>query len=185
MAKSVDVSGSVRFDLQSGTLQLGDDQKGVVVPVAALLALVKSAPADARAQVGRDFGAHVGRGVAKRAGGGRALLDGGIEEAASLLAAELAVAGLGSCNLERWGRALVVHVEDSPLAASPDFLADVVEGALSAATGRSLACTKLGDEGGLRLLVSNEGAASRVRGWLEQGTSTGDALLRLQRGGGA
>jgi len=184
MASTVDVSGSVRFDLPSGTVRLADDEQGLVVPVAVLSALVKAVPADARAQVGRDLGAHLGRGMVRRAGSGRALLDGGAEEAVTLLAAELAVAGLGTCNLERWGKALVFHVDDSPLAGAGDFLAHVVEGALAAATTRSLACTMLGGDRGVRVLVSSEGAAARVRAWLEQGTSYGDALLRLQTGGG-
>jgi hypothetical protein len=193
MASTVDVSGAVRFDLPSGTVRLADDEKGILVPVAVLAALVKSAPADAGAQVGRDLGAHLGRGMARRAGSGKALLDGGAEAAVTLLAAELAVAGLGTCNLERWGKALVVHLDASPLADAPDFLAHVIEGALSAASGRSLACTKLvsspqagasGGDGGVRVLVSSEGAASRVRGWLGQGVSYGEALVRLQTGGG-
>ena len=182
MASTVDVSGSVRFDLQSGTVHLGDDAKGVVVPAAALAALVKSAPADARAQVGRDLGAHLGRGVVRRAGGGKSLLDADLEHVATLLAAELAVAGLGTCTLERWGRALVVHVADSPVGA-PDFVAHMIEGALSAATGRALAGAKLGDDGGVRVLVASEATAARVRGWIEGGTSYADALVRLQGGG--
>lgn len=185
MASTVDVSGSVRFDLPSGTVRLADDEKGLVVPVTVLSALVKSAPADARAQVARDLGAHLGRGVARRAGSGRALLEGTIEDAVTLLAAELAVAGLGTCALERWGKAMVVHVGDSPLAGAADFLGHVVEGALSTATGRALACTKLGEDGGVRVLVSSEGTASRVRKWLDDGVSQGDALVRLQSGGGS
>jgi hypothetical protein len=185
MASTVDVSGSVRFDLRSGTVQLADDEKGVVVPAAALAALVKSAPFDARAQVGRDLGAHLGRGVVRRAGGGKSLLEADLDGVATLLAAELAVAGLGTCNLERWGRALVVHIADSPLASSPDFVAHLVEGALSAATGRALACVKLSDDGGVRVLVASEGTASRVKDWLEHGTSYADALVRLQSKGGS
>ena len=185
MASTVDVSGSGRFDLQSGTVQLGDDAKGVVVPAAVLAALAAAAPGDARAQVGRDLGAHLGRGVVRRAGGGRALLDADLEQVASLLAAELAVAGLGTCNLERWGRALVVHVADSPLAGASDFLAHVIEGALAAATARPLGCAKLSDEGGVRVLVASEATATRVRDWIRSGTTYADALGKLQTGGGS
>jgi len=183
MASTVDVSGSVRFDLPSGTVRLADDEKGLLVPAAVLSALVASAPADARARIGRDLGAHLGRGVARRAGSARSLLEGGIEDALSLLAAELAVAGLGSCHLERWGKAMVVCVADSPLAGAAEFLAHVVEGALATATGRPLACTRLAEDGVVRLLVSSEGTASRVRQWLSQGTSYGEALVRIQGGG--
>ncbi len=146
-----------------------------------LAALVKAAPSDARAQIARDLGAHIGRGVAKRAGG-QSILEADLENAASLLSAELAVAGLGSCNLERWGRALVVHVTDSPLD-DATFVSHLVEGALSAATARPLSCTALSDAGGVRVLVASERGVLRVRGWIEQGTSWSDALVRLQAGG--
>jgi len=181
MASSVDLSGSIRFDLQSGAVHIGDDQKGVVVPVSVLQALIKGVSAEARVTVGRDLGAHIGRGIVRRVGGGKALLDSGLEHAASLLAAELALVGLGSCNLERWGRALVVHVIGAPDIA-PDFVASVIEGSLGAATGRALACTMLSDADGVRVLVASERGALRVRGWIEQGTTWSDAIVRLQSG---
>ena len=117
MASPVDLSGSVRFDLRSGTVRLGDDAKGVVVPASVLAALVKRG-AGRRARAGRvAISARTSDAASrKRAGGERTLLEASLEHVATLLAAELAVAGLGTCNLERWGRALVVHVADSPIA---------------------------------------------------------------------
>lgn len=184
MASSVDLSNAVRFDLSNGTVQLSDNERGLVVPASVLASLLKSASPDARGQIGRDLGAHIGRAMARRAGSAKSLLDGGLELAATTLAAELAVAGLGTCTLERWGRALVVQVTGSPIEAT-DFVASVVEGALMAATGRSLACTTLSDAGGVRVLVASERGALRVRGWIEQGVSWSDALVRLQAGGGS
>jgi hypothetical protein len=181
MATSVDLSGSIRFDLQSGAVHIGDDEKGVVVPADVLKALVANAPSEVRARVGRSLGAYLGRGVVRRAAGATALLGSGLEHAASLLAAELALAGLGSCNLERWGRALVVHMVGAPSVA-PDFLVSVIEGALAASTGRAVYCALLSEADGVRVLVASEQAAIRVRGWLDEGTSFGDALVRLQRG---
>jgi hypothetical protein len=178
MANPVDLSNSVRFDLQSGTVRLFDDEKGIVVPASVLAALVKATPADARAKVGRDFGTHLGRGVAKRG----SILEAGLEEAATALAAQLAVAGLGTCNLERWGKALVVHVTDSPID-DASFVANVLEGALSAASAQALSCTVLTGDNGIRVLVASERGVLRVRGWIEQGTSWSDALVRLQSGG--
>jgi hypothetical protein len=184
MASSVDLSNAVRFDLPSGNVHLSDNEKGLLVPASVLASLLQTAPPDVRGQVGRDLGAHLGRAMARRAGSASALLEGGLEAAASALAAELALAGLGTCALERWGRALVVQVTGSPIEAS-DFMACVVEGALMTATGRSLACTVLSDAGGVRVLVASERGVLRVRGWIEQGVSWSDALVRLQAGGGS
>ena len=179
MANPVDLSGSVRFDLQSGTVRLFDDEKGLVVPASVLAALVKAAPADARARVARDLGAYLGRSLAKR---GVSILEASLEDAATALAAQLALAGLGTCNLERWGKALIVHVMDSPVD-DATFMSHVIEGALSAATARALYCTVLTGDGGIRVLVASERGVLRVRGWIEQGTSWSDALVRLQSGG--
>ncbi len=185
MASPVDLSGAVHFDLQSGTVRIGDDEKGLVVPANVLSSLLKSGTPEARTKTRSCFGAHIGRNVARHAAGnGRALLDGDLEHAATLLAAELAVSGLGMCNLERWGRALIVHVVDAPVDA-PDFVVAVIEGALTAATARTLSTTLLSDAGGVRVLVASERGVLRVRGWIEQGTSWSDALVRLQAGGGS
>ncbi len=182
MATTVDLSNAVRFDLPSGTLHLSDNEKGLLVPASVLVTLLKSAAPDVRGHIGRDLGAHIGRSMSKRAGGAQALLDGGLEGAATMLAAEIAVVGLGTCAIERWGRALVVQVNGSPIEAT-DFIASVVEGALMTATGKTLACTTLSDAGGVRVLVASESAALRVRGWIEQGVSWSDALVRLQAAG--
>jgi hypothetical protein len=181
MASSVDLSGAIRFDLDSGAVHVGDDEKAVVVPAEVLSALVKGAGAQARS-IGRELGTHIGRRVAKRAGGVGALLDAGLEHAATLLAAELALSGLGSCNLERWGKALVVHVTGTALPA--EFVANLVEGALAAATGRSLGCALLVDDDGARVLVASEKGAERVRDWIAKGTAWSDAIARLQLGTG-
>ena len=182
MASSVDVSGAIRFDLASGAVRLDGGEAGVVVPASVLAELVKAASADTRKAIGRKLGEHLGKSLQRRAGGSAALLGSGLEAAASLLAAELAVAGLGSCNLERWGRALVIHVTGAPALGS-DFVASTLAGALAHATGRSLGATVLSDADGIRLLVSGQDAASRVRGWLGQGVAWADALGRLQSGG--
>jgi hypothetical protein len=182
MASSVDLSGAIRFDLASGAVHVGDDARAVVVPADVLVELCNGSDKPTRTSIGRKLGGHLGRQAAKRAGGSGSLLDGGLEQAASLLAAELALSGLGSCNLERWGKALVVHLVGMP-AFPDDVSAAILEGALSAATGRPLACALLTGDNGVRVLVASEGAAARVRGWIENGTPWSDALVRLQSGG--
>ena len=184
MASSVDVSGAIRFDLGSGAGRLAGGEAGVVVPAAVLGELVTAASADARKAIGRKLGEHLGKNVARRAGGAKALLDGGLEATASLLAAELALSGLGSCNLERWGRALVVHVAGAPTLGA-DFVASIIEGALAQGTGKSLEATVLSDgSDGVRVVITSQSAAGRIRGWLGDGVAWADALGRLQTPGG-
>jgi hypothetical protein len=181
MASSVDLSGAIRVDLEAGAVHVADGEKVVVVPTEVLVDLVNAASPAERTNIARKVGTRLGARLSRRAGSSSALLDAGLEHAASLLAAELALMGLGSCNLERWGRALVVHMTGTP-ALPPDFVVTMLEGALASATGRSLACTLLSTDGGVRSLVGSEKATARVRAWIDGGTSWSDAIGRLQSG---
>lgn len=97
------------------------------------------------------------------------------------LGGELAMTGLGSLGLERWGRALVLVIDQSPLGAGGDGLLEcVLAGALEAAVGeRSTVVVLARDEVRVRFLVTGPAGADKVRAWLSEGVSWGDALVRL------
>ncbi len=184
MAETVDLSHAVRFDLSSGSIQLEGGAQAVVLPADALGELVSGVPADARVRVGRAVGQTMGKAAAARAGGASGVLAASLESVASQLGAELAVRGMGTLAIERWGRALVLHVTSAPIT-SADFYVGLLEGAMDAMTGRTVGAALLSDAGGVRVLVASAGGALRVRGWIEQGVSWSDALVRLQAGSGA
>src|SRR5262249_39709666 len=98
------------------------------------------------------------------------------------LAGELAVAGVGSIRLERWGRALLAVVANAAIG-NGAVLASILEGALGEATAREVACAVIArEEGAARVLVGSKAASERAVGWLAEGTPWGDVLARLQRG---
>ena len=103
------------------------------------------------------------------------------------LGGEIALMGLGSVALERWGRVLVVTVSGSPLRAEGDeVLAGVIEGALQRGFGRTAAVVPIQrDDSLVRLLIVSPQTAERVRGWLGSGVSWGDTLGRLNASEGA
>jgi hypothetical protein len=89
---------------------------------------------------------------------------------------------VGVFGIERWGRALVVLVEDSPLIGA--LLAPLVASAIEAASGRRVWSTLLSrDERVARIFVGSERAVGRVRETIAVGHTWGEALFRLHADG--
>jgi hypothetical protein len=178
-APSFDPTRAVRFDLPNGSVLAGGEngERVLLVPTNALDDLVLSAPPEAVEALGRALGAAIGRRAAARLDPASAP----IEAFVTQLAGEAAVAGVGALSIERWGRALVVVVEDSPLVGT--LLAPLVAAAVEAASGRKVSCALLSrDERAARVLLGSDGAIARVREWIASGTPWGEALVKLHGG---
>jgi hypothetical protein len=182
MAIRYNPSGSVSFDLVRGRVDCGGDH--VLVPADALVDLCRSAGDEAVSDFGRRLGTAAGRRVADRLGDTSSAT---LEEVLEHLGGELALLGLGSLGLERWGRALVLTVEGGPFGQQLDpLLGAVLEGALQRAFGRDVRAAKLGREDRqVRFLVASSASAGKVSEWLGSGLSYGDVLTRLQQSAGA
>lgn len=181
----------VTFDLQNGLVHLDGAPGRVLVPADALGVLCASASPEAVASFGGAIGRTMGLRIAKRlaapAEGEAAVTGAGDVRAASVetmvaeLGAEIALAGLGSLGVERWGKALVVVIDHCPLGPRGDRLLEHVVGeAVGSAAARDARAALLGRDGArVRLLVTSPQAAERVKGWLQEGVAWGDALTRL------
>jgi hypothetical protein len=182
-----DPSKSVTFDLAHGLVRLEGAPAGLLVPADALAALVAAAGAEAGAAFGRSLGEAMGRRVAGRLTEGAGVRGAAVEVVVEHLGGELAIAGLGSLALERWGRALVLVMDQSPLGDA--LLEAALAAAIEAATGRKVRVVGLGREGGrARFFVGGDAGAEKVKAWLGEGIGWGEALVRLhapaQRDGG-
>jgi hypothetical protein len=176
---SFDPTRAVRFDLPNGSVRTGGEgERVVLLPTAALDDVLLSAPPEAVEALGRALGTAIGRRAAARMADPRTA---GIDEFVTQLAGEAALVGVGALSVERWGRALIVVVADSPLIGT--LLAPLVASAVEAASGRAVACMLLSrDEHAARILVSSTGGASRVREWIAGGMPWGEALVKLHGG---
>jgi hypothetical protein len=177
---SFDPSHAVRFDLPHGSVRAGGDggERVLLVPTSALDDLVLSAPQEAVEALGRALGAAIGRRAAARMDPTSVPIDAFVTQ----LAGEAAIAGVGALSIERWGRALVVVVEDSPL--SGTLLAPLVAAAVEAASGKHVACALLSrDERTARVLLGSERGIARAREWIASGVPWGEALVKLHGGG--
>lgn len=179
MATRFNPSGSVSFDLVRGRVDCGGDQ--VLVPADALVDLCRAAGDEAVSDFGRRLGTAAGRRVAERLGDGAPGAT--LEDVLEHLGGELALLGLGSLGLERWGRALVLTVDGGPFGQQLDrLLGAVLEGALQRAFGRDVHAAKLmREDGRVRFLIASAASAGKVAEWLGSGLSYGDALTRLQQ----
>jgi hypothetical protein len=176
---SFDPMHAVRFDLRHGSVCTGsEDERVLLVPIAALDDVALSAPPEAVEALGRALGSSIGRRAAARLGDpGAAAVDAFVTQ----LAGEAAIAGVGALSIERWGRALVVVVADSPLVGA--LLAPLVASAVEAASGRSVACALLSrDEQAARILVGSASGVARVKEWIASGMPWGEALVKLHGG---
>jgi hypothetical protein len=151
------------------------------VPADALIDLCRAAGDEAVSDFGRRLGTAAGRRIAERLGDASGA---SLEDVIEHLGGELALLGLGSLGLERWGRALVLTVDGGPFGQQLDrLLGAVLEGVLQRTFGRDCRAAKLmRDDRQVRFLITNAESASKVAEWLGSGLSYGDALTRLQKG---
>ncbi len=177
-----DPESSVTFDLTRGLVHVDGAPPGLLVPADALLAMARAAGTGAVAAFGRSLGTGVGRRAARRlaAGAGAASVETAIEH----LGGELALAGLGSLGLERWGQAAVLVIDGSPLEAEGDALIEaVLAGAVEAATERAVHVACIGRDGArARFFLGSAAGVAKVRAWLADGLPWGEALARLHSG---
>jgi len=182
---SFDPKKAVTFDLPAGQVRLtagSDNDRAVIVPAAALSAVANAAGETAARELGLATGRMLGARVAGRLEDPAAVREAALDRVVAELATELAIVGLGTLALERWGRALVVTVTDSPIegAAGDALIAAVIEGMLASASGRDVRTLPLArTENLLRVLVANVASIERVVAMLRDGVSWGDAITRL------
>lgn len=184
---SFDPTKAVTFDLARGLVRLDDDTPRLLVPAGALLALVKAAGPGATESFAKALGEPLGERVSRRLSGSEALRAASPDVVLDHLGGEFALVGLGTLSIERWGRALLLVVDRSPLAQDNDatLLTHVLEAALHQATGRTVRCVLLSGGAQARFLIAGDAAAVKARQWLASGTSWGEVLARLHAPGGA
>lgn len=173
-----DPSHSVKFDLQRGHVDL--DGSRLLVPAEALLDLCRAAGQEPLADFGRRMGTEVGRRVQARLGD--ATRAASIGEMVEHLGGDVALLGLGSLSVERWGRALVFVVDGSPLGSAGDaLLGAVLEGALQRGLGKDVHAVLLDrQDEQARFAILGAAGAEKAEAWLGEGVRWGEVLSRLQ-----
>lgn len=177
--------GTLSFELAEGLVRLGGEAR-IVLPVSVLLTFVGAATADVRRGFARTLGESIGQVATIRMkeedfAAPLALVDASPEAALSELAAAWALAGLGGLGMERWGRALVMTVDNVPLPRDTDDLLEVmIEGAIEQATGRKVHVALIErHRNRLRFFVGNARAVEKIRTLLTRNVAWAEALAQL------
>lgn len=178
MKAPFDPTHALKFDLGRGRVSIDNASIRLVIPSEALEKLCRSAGADAVRDFGRTLGTEIGRRIANRL---PAIQLASIEDVVEHLGGEMALMGLGSLSVERWGKALVFAVTDGPFGAAGDPLVSaILEGAMQRALSREVTPLFLDrDDNRARFLATTPEAAAKVEGWLAGGVKWGEALAQL------
>lgn len=182
-----DPSKAVTFDLSHGLVHLDGAPPRLLVPAEALGTLAEAAGADATRAFGRALGEAIGLRVASRLSAGDGLRGASVDAVIEHLGGELSISGLGALGLERWGRALVLVIDQSPLAQAGDALLEALLGSALEAASRQSALALFLDRDATRsrFLIAGNAGVEKVRAWLAEGVSWGEALVRLHASAGS
>ena len=177
--------GTLSFDLAEGLIRLGGEAQ-VLLPVSLLQTMLGAATDDTRRAFAKALGESIGHVATIRMNeedfaAPLALIDASPEAALSELAAAWALAGLGSLGMERWGQAIVMTIDNSPLGREgEDVLEFVLEGMLARATSRSVRALRIErTRTRQRYFIGNANAVLRLRELLLRNAPWADALASL------
>jgi hypothetical protein len=167
------------FELDRGCVSFGADAQ-LLVPAESLVAICKTAGADAAHELGRSIGAAAGRRLAGRIGSDQGAF---FAEAVDALGAEIGWLGLGLLVGERWGRALVLRIDGGPLEMKPEaepLVTGIVAGAIATWTGRDAHAAIIDRAAGrIRVFIGGARAVALARELVASGADHHEVLRRL------
>lgn len=179
MTPRFDPTRAVVFDLARGLLRDDEGAARLNLPASLVLRLCEAAGEAGTRDFARGLGGEVGRRIAERLGSEAATAP--VSAWCEHLGGHLALLGLGSLRLERWGRALVLRVAGLPPAWN-GFVGGVLEGALSRGLSRASELVSFGIDEDIAYLVLSPATAPRARELRQAGQGLGHVVEALHRG---
>lgn len=176
---SFDPGGFFKFDLPSGEVRARSGNRVLVLSDAVVAPLVSAAVRNSDLTAVRRLGRYVGEETVRALGHQPA--DSSPEAAFSHAATLLAIFGWGRLEMERWGDALVAHLDGLPhLDADHLAVAALLGGLFSAMAKREVACVPIGQDG--KFLLCDPQIAEQVWNWSRGGDDIGAIVSRLAPG---
>ena len=177
-----DAKGTLRFDIGRGIVTHKSTTRQVLLPATSLLRLLEVVTPEMRTQLGEGLGDEIGEAIKTTLGGAEAVRGASLEGLATLFAGELALRGFGVPLFETWGKALVIRIDNPPIA-DDEFLSAVTARAIATASARAAFATRIAADP-LRILLASETGTKRARSLLGEGLGFGEVLSRLQEARG-
>lgn len=176
---SFDPGGFFKFDLPNGEVRARSGNRVLVLSDAVVAPLVSAAVRNSDLTAVRRLGRYVGEETLQALGGDPA--EATPETVFSHAATLLALFGWGRLEIQRWGDALVAHLDGLPqLDADHLAVAALLGGLFSAMAKREVACVPVGQDG--RFLLCDPQIAEQVWNWSRSGEEIGGIVSRLAPG---
>ncbi len=174
-----DPTGSLRIDLERGTLTLLGSGSRVLLPLEPWLKLLDASAPDSIKAFGFDVGVEVARRILERLGERLELAS--VELFVEHLGGELALMGLGNLSIERWGHGLVLAIDGLPAHPGLELaMTALFEGVLQRALSRDVAVRRIARESArVRFLCAARETSESIDTWLRDGVSFAEILVRL------
>jgi hypothetical protein len=174
-----DPAQALRIDLARGQLTLLGSGDRMLVPLESLIDLLAASDHDAIAAFGASIGTGIGRRITDRLGA--SIEQASVELFTEHLGGELALCGLGSLSVERWGHAMVLAIEGLKDSAALELLVSaLIEAALQRALSRDVSVVSFGRKDNvLRLSLLSHHAKDLVESAMTTGKSYGEVLTLL------
>ena len=177
-----DAKGTLRFDIGRGIVTHKSMTRQVLLPVSSLHRMLEAVSPERRTELGEGLGDEIGEAIKSSLGGAEAVRVASLEALATSFAGELALRGFGVPSFETWGKALVIRIDNPPLA-DDEFLSALTARAIATASARAAFATRIAADP-LRILLASETGTKRARSLLGEGLAFGEVLTRLQEARG-
>jgi len=175
-----DAGNFYEFDLATGSVKDRGGERVVVLTEAVFTPLVQSAVQSGDLTALRELGSALGARVESAVGDHGAASPSAVFDTVAGL---LAVFGWGRLEVQRWGDALALRLNDAPAHDEHGLAVSALLGGLMSTLGGSdAACVPVAD--GSFLLVAAD-IAEEVWGWAQEAEDVGALVARLAPGGGA
>ncbi len=177
-----DAKGTFRFDIGRGIVTHKSTTRQVLLPATSLQHMLEAVSPERRTALGEELGEEIGEVIKSSLGGAEAVRIASLEGLATLFAGELALRGFGVPSFETWGKALVIRIDNAPLA-DDEFLSALTARAIATASARAAFATRIAADP-LRILLASETGTQRARALLAEGLGFAEVLSRLQEARG-
>lgn len=176
-----DPTHAVTFDVAKGTVKTGSEDRVALVPKAALAAVIEAAGAAGARALGSAMGASAAEHMLTTMGSVQKVRDAALDVVVTQIAGELSVRGVGLITMERWGRTMVIAIEN-PISTSAEFLAGLIESAFGTSTGRDLKAICVDRGSPARVLLANQAVVTKAQSMMGENLDVQTLLVRLQEG---
>ncbi|MCH2108370.1 MAG: hypothetical protein MK135_03510 [Polyangiaceae bacterium] len=179
MIPRFDPTRAIIYDFARGQLKDDEERPRLNLPCDLLLRLCHDAGEEAAVNFASELGTEMGRRILDKMGPDAEAAS--LEQWVEHLGGQLALLGLGNLALERWGKALVLRVQEHPPGAA-GLAAHVLMSALQRGLSRDVGFVPFAEETATAFLVLSPDSAEKAQEWALEGSTMSQVIENLHQG---